>query len=94
MTQLNSCLLALLAAKMAEEVSEFKIAVIGEQGVGKSSIVSSFSSDDEEDATEGQFINILFFIKFFVRLYFFSHLGVAIDVCRCYLFYLCSLSFR
>lgn len=47
---------------MAEEVSEFKIAVIGESGVGKSSIVSSFSSDDEADATEGQFINILFFI--------------------------------
>ncbi|KAL9980389.1 hypothetical protein ACROYT_G008976 [Oculina patagonica] len=39
---------------MAEEVSEFKIAVIGESGVGKSSIVSSFSSDDEADATEGQ----------------------------------------
>lgn len=48
---------------MAEGVPEFKIVVVGESGVGKSCIVSSFSGDEEAG---GQFINILFFlIEFF-----------------------------
>lgn len=60
---------------MAEEASEFKIAVIGESGVGKSCIVSSFSNDDDGHATEGLFINILFFYLFFGRLYCFFTSG-------------------
>lgn len=48
----------LLAGEMAEGVPEFKIVVVGESGVGKSCIVSSFSGDEEAG---GQFINILSF---------------------------------
>ena len=44
--------------KMAEEECEIKIAVVGESGVGKSCIVSSFCTNEEGETTEGQLINI------------------------------------
>ena len=44
--------------KMAEQECEIKIAVVGESGVGKSCIVSSFCSNEEGETTEGQLINI------------------------------------
>lgn len=46
---------------MAEEESEINIAVVGESGVGKSCIVSSFCGNQEGETTEGQLINISFF---------------------------------
>lgn len=49
---------------MAEEASEFKIAVIGKSGVGKSRVVSSFLSNNEGDATEGQYENIYLIFYF------------------------------
>ncbi|XP_020630675.1 ras-related protein Rab-1C-like isoform X1 [Orbicella faveolata] len=38
---------------MAEEECEIKIAVVGESGVGKSCIISSFCSSKEGETTEG-----------------------------------------
>lgn len=38
---------------MTGEISEFKIVVVGESGVGKSSIVSSFRGDVEGEAAQG-----------------------------------------
>ena len=43
---------------MAEAECEINIAVVGESGVGKSCIVSSFCSNEEGENTEGQLINI------------------------------------
>jgi len=43
---------------MAEEECEIKIAVVGESGVGKSCIISSFCSSKEGETTEGQEITI------------------------------------
>lgn len=48
---------------MAEEESEINIAVVGESGVGKSCIVSSFCGNQEGETTEGQLINISFFFS-------------------------------
>lgn len=70
----------LLAEEMAEETSEFKIAVIGRSGVGKSRVVSNFLSNNEGDATEGPYMkhkfNFLFF-KIDSSEGFFWRFGVA-----------------
>ena len=58
---------------MAEGDLSFKVVVVGESGVGKTSIVNQFSGDTEQVSTGGLVLN---FSSFFLRYIYLFMLNI------------------